>query len=87
MHALLREEMRTILMLLGVPSVRALDRTLCRPPEDHRELCGQGRGGSARAAGLAIGTASVPVPARKDERDIRYGRSQMGRSDTQMFGT
>ena len=28
MHALLREEMRTILMLLGVPSVRALDRTL-----------------------------------------------------------
>jgi 4-hydroxymandelate oxidase len=28
MHALLREEMRTILMLLGVPSVRALNRSL-----------------------------------------------------------
>ncbi len=28
MHALLREELRTILMLLGVPSVRALDRSL-----------------------------------------------------------
>ena len=28
MHALLSEELRTILMLLGVPSVRTLDRTL-----------------------------------------------------------